>query len=454
MTRLSFSATWTAPPEDEAVGPEVPTWARMELCAGDIVLTRHRPYEPFISGEAPIDDSVEGPLSGLAEWVVDNFAQVLWESHVPVAKHGTTDGGRTRIPDLRQASRWWPTVPSTDVVRVASWQQRHTLGAATTQLALPSLVFVPEVGRIGLFAAPLPTELDPNVVFLPQDQTEFWLERDDLRESLVQLVEGTLAAARKDASSSRWTEWLTSRWEEAKRREASDAERKRLLFGDVVASLWEKEVEPLGSRKTIVEGVLADVAEVRSVDAFKSLLGALALDQRHAVGKPKWKDLASKPRAGARAFDQGYELARKVRKDLKLGLKPIDRMDVLLSGLDVEDRAADSGGLFRTACCVNDRFASVIVSDELRGLAARRVALASSLGRLLFEARGSAWGAAISDQSRWEETRRAGAFSAELLAPADAVREEYLENPEGLAEDYGISLASAKWRIHNVVNPS
>lgn len=83
-------------------------------------------------------------------------------------------------------------------------------------------------------------------------------------------------------------------------------------------------------------------------------------------------------------------------------------------------------------------------------MAARRVALATAFGRLLFDARGKAWGAAYGDHSRVLETRRAGAFAAELLAPSEIVP-EYASDPQRLAEDYGISLAAARWRLHNVL---
>jgi hypothetical protein len=125
---------------------------------------------------------------------------------------------------------------------------------------------------------------------------------------------------------------------------------------------------------------------------------------------------------------------------------------VLLSEIDIQDAEAESGGLFRTLACLQDRNASVVVSRDVKGVIPRRVALAEALGRFLFEARGRDWGAANSEQSRWQETRRAGAFAAELLAPAEAVR-GYPDDPERLAEDYGISLGSARWRIKNVFHP-
>jgi len=56
--------------------------------------------------------------------------------------------------------------------------------------------------------------------------------------------------------------------------------------------------------------------------------------------------------------------------------------------MDIQDTAAESGGLFRTLACLRDRDAAVVVSRDVTGVIPRRVALAETLGRLLFEARG------------------------------------------------------------------
>jgi hypothetical protein len=454
VSRLDFSVVHVDAPEDEAFGPEKVTWAQFELNVDDMSITRHKAQDAFLPLSESVSNTVVGPLSGIAEWVVDHFAHVLWDAHMPAPKHESQKGERTEIPSLREAARWWDNFPrEIDRRNVALWQERHTLGAAMSQLALPSIVFVPEATRIGLFVTPLARELDANVKFmLPEHGAEFWLEREDLRVMFTRLVEGVLGWATA-SEAQHWASWLAQRWSAAKALEESDVARRELLYGVAVARAWETRVEPLGAKKKMLEGVLADVGPIDSFDRFDGLLRTLAMEGASSSGSSDWKKLAT-PTAvtSARAYEQGYDLARKVRHDLDLGSDPIERVDVLLSRIDVADQEAPSGGLFRSLSCVRDKKAAVIVSDDVRGVVARRVALAGALGRLLFEAQGKDWGAAMGDQSRWQETRRASAFAAELLAPRDAVR-RYASDPEGLAADYGISLASARWRIQNVLHP-
>lgn len=456
MPRLDFSVTHIEAPEDEAFGPEKATWARFELRIDDFCLTRNHSQEAFLlPADGGARDAVEGPLNGVAEWIVDHFADTLWDANVPVPKHDSIDGTRTAIPGLREAARWWDDLAGRHSRQfIAKWQQRHTLGAAMSQLALPSLVFMPEAGHIGLFATALPAELNGNARFrLPDNGSEFWLDRDDLRETLACLVDGIIGRAGTSADGRHWASWLGDRWEAAKQVEVSLIERRKRLFGTTVANAWETRVEPLGNRKPIVEGVLSDLAPIESEASLDTLLRALPLGDDARSDERRWRKLVQQgPSVSARAYEQGYELARSVRHALDRGADPIERMDVLLGEIDVIDRESESGGLFRTLSCVRDRQASVVVSRDLRGVIPRRVALASALGRLLFESRGRDWAAAISDQSRWQETRRANAFAAELLAPAEAVR-NYSGDPERLAGDYGISLTSARWRIKNVFQP-
>ena len=454
MPRLDFSIRSVVAPEEEAFGPEKPTWAQLELRVDDMALTRHVSHEPLSISSAVVEDAVEGPLCGVAEWFVDNFAEFLWETHVPVPKHSSFEGQRVAIPDLREAAGWWQDfAPLTDLRALATWQQRHTLGATTTQLALPSLVFLAEADRIGLFVSQLPGKLAPNVRFrLPEGCAEFWLDRDSLRETASEFVDDVLRLAADSEDGRKWSEWLQARWQDAKQRESSIVERRRLRFGRAVADVWDERVEPLGGKREVLEGVLSDIAPLGTAESLDLLVRALPDDGRRA-GDRRWTGLIQdSPLTSGRAYDQGYELARKVRKELNRGSDPIDRVDVLLSEIDIQDAEAESGGLFRTLACLQDRNASVVVSRDVKGVIPRRVALAEALGRFLFEARGRDWGAANSEQSRWQETRRAGAFAAELLAPAEAVR-GYPDDPERLAEDYGISLGSARWRIKNVFHP-
>jgi hypothetical protein len=454
MARLDFSIKPVAAPEEDAYGPERSTWAQLELRVDDTLLTSHAPHDAFLPASAAIEDAVEGPLCGVAEWMVDNFAEFLWEANVPVPKRSSLEGGGVAIPGLREAAGWWRDVASSANLRaIATWQQRHTLGAAMTQVALPSMVFLPEAERIGLFVTHLPNELNPNVRFrLPENSGEYWLGRDSLRETAIDFVERVLGFASKSEDGHKWAEWLRGRWQGAMARESSAAERRRLRFGRTVADAWDELIEPLGNRKEILEGVLSDIAPIEEAELLDTLLRALPTVARPSNDR-RWKQLAQEsPLTSGRAYEQGYELARRVRRELKRGSEPIDRVDVLLSEMDIQDTAAESGGLFRTLACLRDRDAAVVVSRDVTGVIPRRVALAETLGRFLFEARGKDWGAAVGEHSRCQETRRAGAFAAELLAPAEAVR-RYPDSPERLAEDYGISLGSARWRIHNVFRP-
>ena len=455
MTRFDFSATPVKPPADEAFGPEEATWAQLELRVDDFTLTRHQPHEAFLAPGVEARDAVEGPLSGIAEWLVNHLPEVLWETHVPVPKNESVDGARVGVPGLRDAARWWNEVPQRfPRADIAAWQARHTLGAAASQLALPSLVFMPEAGRIGLFASALPAELNGNVRFrLPADGCDFWLERDDLRECFARFVGGVLRLASESDSGRAWAGWLDARRQETVQREGSLVERRRLRYGAVVAEAWGERIEPLGTRKVIVEGVLSDVGKVEDAAGVQTLLQALPLESHGSAGECRWKEFVQNaPLTSTRAYEQGYDLAHKVRHDLKRGSDPLQRVDLLLNELDISDREAESNGLFRTLSCVRDRQASVVVSRDVKGVVPRRVALAAAFGRLLFDSRGKNWGAALGEQSRWHETRRANAFAAELLAPAEAVR-QYPDDPERLAADYGISLASARYRIQNVFHP-
>jgi hypothetical protein len=279
MARFDFTVDWQAAPDDEAIGPEIVTWAHLGLRVDDVVLTRNRPMAHFATGEASEIDTVEGPLAGIAEWVVDHFPEILWETTLPIPKHAALDGQPgSGIPNLRDAAAWWVNVPDeVNRAQLAAWQQRHTFGVACSQLALPSLVFVPEAGHIGLFVSAAPEQLDPNVRHvLPQEMREFWLERDDLRTTLGQLVDGVLSAAKSSADHHIWAHWLERRWLKARELEQAEDHRRRLRFGETTAQLWPEKIATLGSTAaTAVEGILDDVRELVSADEVGRVIDAV-----------------------------------------------------------------------------------------------------------------------------------------------------------------------------------
>ena len=77
-------------------------------------------------------------------------------------------------------------------------------------------------------------------------------------------------------------------------------------------------------------------------------------------------------------------------------------------------------------------------------------AIAASLGRLVSEANGAAFGAAHGSQSRWSETQRANAFAAEFLLPTVVLQRS--DDLAGLCERYGISRSAAEWHRANRID--
>lgn len=451
MARLRLEVAWSEAPEEEAFGPELPTWGNLTITVDGRPLTRNLPVRPFSSGALPEADHVSGPMSGIAEWFVDHLAEILWEFPVPFPKLDEHD--RSGVPGTGQATRFWRDLrdadDEVDVVDLARWQRRHTVGIAASQLAVPSLVLVPEPNRIGLFVDSLVDSVDPSVRVLMGSEREFWLDRADLRAEVSQFVDGVIARAEATSDGSAWAKWLSARWIQAKERE-TDPEVKRVLeFGRVAAGLWQRRLRDNAVRPA-VEGLLFDVRAPQSDDDVECLLSAVSASSPRPR-ESTWRTLrnGSETIGGSRPAHQGYRMARKVRKYLGLGDGPIERTDIVLNNLDVNDGAVESRHLFRSVAVVRDQHAWIGVASENNGHAFTRVARAAALGRLLFDSSGPTWGAAVGTHSRWVETRRANAFAAELLAPASAVRERYMHDPEGLAADYGISASAARWRIHN-----
>lgn len=424
-------------PPDEAFGPERPTWGQLEITVGSDTVTRNR-----VLGPNDARDYVVGPLSGVAEWIVDHFPYTLWDTSSPTsASDAESEFGRN-VPSLADAAKWWgDNSVAQRSVDVAIWQLRHTLGVATSQLALPSLVFAPEAGRVRLVASKPPNSLDPDVSFsFGSTSSEYWLDRVELAEQLSKFVDETLQAARE--SEPKWASWMEKRWQTAQQKERSSAERLRLRFGDTVASRWHQLT---AQQVRLADGFLSDVRHLEEHE-FERVLKILEMP----VGESgNWTNLAARNTTPTAApHEQGYDLARRVRHDLGLYNEPIDNVEMLVRerGIDVETENTD---LFRSMALSRGKQAKIVFKSA-DGLTARRVSLATALGRLLFDSRADGWAGAFSGFARIQETRRAGAFAAELLAPASVVAEKYMHKPKALAEDYGISFIAAEWRIHNV----
>lgn len=442
MGRFRIRATWIAAPEDEELSPaERHTFAQVSIAIDETVLTR-------VSD--PADRTyVIGPTSGLVEWIVESWVSMLWETHAPFPKSAGAGAGRARPPSLRDAARLWAGF-TVDRVAMGRWQQRHTLGVASSDLALPSIVFMPEEGAVGVFVASIADDLDPLVRIVPDFDEPAWVRVEDLREVLSQFVDDTIQRAREaDASTSRWATWLSALWADAKRRERDPHERLRAALGDYAAQHWAEAKAELDSDAEALRGILLDTPLVGDQAVWQRRLSDVAAVRGTAHHDAmKWPLLGSV--AGLPLFAQGQQLAVELRNALSNTDSPIDPREAM-EALGITWGRVDTQAFRSAAIRTHDGSARVLISREARGLARERFASSVALGRLLGDGRppGSPLGAAHGNASRWRETQRANAFAAELLLPAAALKTHDISNKRQLCEDFGISYKAATWQIEN-----
>ena len=228
--------------------PEDTTAARIALYAGDDCLTRNRPRRLRLGNAS---DFVVGPAIGVADWLIENWEAVLWEIHTPFRKDllGAPGSRKPAIPGLNEAFENWNQYIDDDaysgmssedagVAAFADWQHRHQLGHAASDLALPSIVIVPEERHVVMSVDRLPNMMQACVEFLgptgvDRAPTLFVFNKTSFREELKKFVEATLARARSYSEFSGWTEWLTTRWQEAREREENYGRRLRWMRGDL-----------------------------------------------------------------------------------------------------------------------------------------------------------------------------------------------------------------------------
>ncbi|MDY0063197.1 MAG: hypothetical protein RBU45_25545 [Myxococcota bacterium] len=338
MRGIEFVVEWLeAPPEGEAFGPEAATWAALTICLDGSPLTIHHSADQPTSTE---ESAIVGGLSGLAEWLVECWGHLLWEVHTPFPRVPTPGGAIARIPGLRDAFKGWPDLDPEQVPRpaLARWQHRHTLGHASSCLALPSLVFLPEERHIGLAVDHLPPQLDPAVRFTapgrPWPAEPIWVAREDFDHALGSFLNQVLDHAEATDMGREWAQWLRGQWAAALERVATPEARRSLMFGEAVAQAWSNLAASLGARLPALQGILLDVAppaDRGAVDQFAELV-------RHET----WPRRGEIPRVRSVAplellpFEQGYQLARALRHEIREVNGPFYDLSDTFSRLGIE----------------------------------------------------------------------------------------------------------------------
>jgi hypothetical protein len=454
MSQFRLIVDWQdSAPEGQAFGPERLTWGRLEMRLDDATLTSNHPSD-WRDEDQPF---VVGGMSGIAEWIVENWLYLLWETHCPFPKPAASPGQEVHVPTLRDAASGWSQFPAVDGGDMARWQHRHTLGHASSDVALPSIVLLPEEREVGIVLDHIATQLVPNVRFSPPPSTKWpaepaWCSKDDLTAALESFVGEVIQRCSRSADGAHWAGWMKKEFS-AKREEARDDNRRRhMLLGDFVAQRWMDLLGQVNGGIEALQGVLGDSELVSDARTLDDLTRAVLQLQSSARGSARWKEVPiDKINRHLRPYDRGYALAGLTRELLRYPDEPLEMHFVLDKlGVAVEEIPVD---VFRSAVVQRDDSATLLWSKKLHhgGLAAVRFSQAAALGRLLSR-RGSCFGAAHGTQSRWKETQQANAFAAELLLPRAALEKQ--EDIQTICEQHGISRSAAEWHRHNRLHDS
>ncbi len=458
--------------EDLAL-PEDFTAADFSISVDDDCLTLNRPRGSRLLS-APTSESVYGPVSGLVDWLIENWSALLWESATPFRKNRIGDDASEKppIPGVTEALQNWDgyTQDTSEIPSFADWQHRHLLGHACSDLAIPSIVIVPEDRYVILAVDRLPLSLAPSVQFVPaRGQEKSWglfvVRKADFEAEARQFIERTIERAQSAAQFEYWGNWLRDRWQRAQADETDPPTRLRWMVGEVSA----RRVEELRTdQPRIATGLcqlLLDCPLVTAAEELAPVEGMLTdlvnggLQPIPGGGVPGWQRLnTSRVSTNQPDFLQGYQLARLVREKVGLGDDPIHSLPHLLRELDIQCDKSVNSSLFRAAvCAVPGRRAHLVPSaseGRMQSYTASRFAAASAFGRLLWQARIPGQDllcGAQGDHAMLSQSRRANAFAAEFLLPATAIEGGLSEQVVySLAELYGISSIAARWHARNV----
>lgn len=443
---MKFDFEWLDDaPEGAAFGPECDTWCRLIITLDDNIITQNHPADHWsVAGER---NFVTGPMSGIVEWLVENWPYILWDTHCPFGK-SPLPGHRRCIPTLRDADSLWANIDTSHGYKeLARWQHRHTIGHGASDLALPSLVVLPEDKRIGFVLEHVPPRLGPTVRFTPPNNSQWpteptWVGREDVHQEFARVVEATLIRA-ASRSSGEWAEFTRARWNEMQARVEDANQRRELILGTFMGEQWSVIDKTFGADAPGIESLLFDAEQVISNAEFDTIL---------TLSSPVKSSIWSLPQEwifgpGA-PHEQGYELATRAREFLGNTTEPIIDFSATLTRFGVEVRDLSTSSFASAIFARADGPGILAVStQQSRGVAPTRFAIAAALGRFLAERiAGKPFGAAHSGQSRWLATQRANAFAAEFLLPASAIGMSVISD---LCDSYGISRSAATWHVQN-----
>lgn len=363
-------------------------------------------------------DHVVVPLLHVAEWLVNNWYHIF---------HEIEDTGEQK-PDF---------------------EARHDLAFAGDGFVLPSLTMFPASGRMHLRwvqRQPCYTQLQ----FV--DAGEARVRSGELEEQFGILIDAVLDRLRVEGATFGSME---DTWEAINRLESDEREfsRAAALLGvdpfdvedslaDAIVAFWEDAAPSLR------DDALA-AADASSLPRVHEWLRDHLATLEGADDGGEWATFRQllPPSAHGTPWAHGYDLARAVRAELGTGN---GRYDFVSSGsLSFPHSETQSPSTRIQGLVAADSPACMTTP---RGVSGRRFLLARALGDYLGRSERSA---SILSSLATDRQARSRAFAAELLAPAESLRERLSDQPvppervDDLGHEFGVSSQVIRHQIEN-----
>jgi hypothetical protein len=375
------------------------TWARYEVWVDGTCVTQVE------SKDGTLRRSVYGSLYPLAEWIVSNWW--LLKSHIrPTAVEA-------RYSTWRNSN----TQP---------WLEYHNFRAAGNGMAWPNLTLIPEGATVQATWFWDRAPIFESVRFAVNGRAT--IRASDALEGLATAVENVLGRL---AETGHPNTRLAEEWAAVSDTDAEEAD-----FCRTVARLG---LDPYSIDDDLADQVITVASRISAEVAadFFDTADPAALDDAatwaqqamaaaQAASADAREDLSVLLEAVTpvkdiladleRPWRAGYEMARRVRQELGVG----NTADFDPSPwVGIGQISGASHGL-QGVGAVNDGRCGAVFGNEPVGTPSRRFGSARVLGRALMESDAAAF---VLSSARGRKERAAGAFAAELLAPADAIRE-------------------------------
>jgi hypothetical protein len=398
------------------------TWARYEIWVGGRCVTQVE------ASDGTFRRSVYGSLYPLAEWIASNWW--ILTSHI-----------RPSAVDTRYWT--WPNV------RAYPWLAHHNFRGAGDGMAWPDLTLVPEGAITRVVWAP-DTEKTLGPVSFASGGSAL-ARAEEVSQGLARLVDNVLDRLTEgDLPKTQ----LAEEWAAVARADLDEQE-----FCSVVARLgldpYSVDDQTAADVITVASrlpgelmGDFFDTADASAlIEAAEWTTRATAIAERASSKassslEPLYEAVASTVGAHdaglERPWETGYAMARSVRN--KLDVPATDRFETT-PWIGVSDTSAPSNGV-QGLTAVRQGRCGLVLGGLRAGRSTSLFGQARALGRVLARPQQHSF---VLSAARGHDERVARAFAAELLAPAEGIRQSL--DALGKRDDAALEAVAQRFRV-------